>query len=116
MKHYDIIIVGGGLAGLSLACHLIRSPLRDRSILIVDRDAKNQNDRTWSFWANRPTLFDGIVHRSWGRLHLAGENFEQIIDLGDYRYQMIRGIDFYRFARQALSARANVEFLQARVD
>ncbi|HKZ87068.1 MAG TPA: lycopene cyclase family protein [Anaerolineae bacterium] len=116
MKHYDFIIVGGGAAGLSLACHLIDSPLRDRSILIVDQDAKDKNDRTWSFWTTRPTLFDSIVHRSWSRLHLAGENFEQIIDLGDYRYQMIRAIDFYRFARQALSAHPNVEFLQARVD
>ena len=116
MKRYDFIIVGGGLAGLSLACHLIRSPLRDRSILIVDKDAKDKNDRTWSFWTRRPTLFDSIVHRSWSRLHLAGENYETIIDLGDYRYQMIRGIDFYRFARQTLSAHPNVEFLQARVE
>ncbi|HET7089853.1 MAG TPA: lycopene cyclase family protein [Anaerolineae bacterium] len=116
MKHYDFVIVGGGLAGLSLACHLIDSPLRERSILIVDKDAKDKNDRTWSFWTRWPTLFDSIVHRSWNRLHLAGENFDQIIDLGDYRYQMIRGIDFYRFARQTLSAHPNVEFLQARVE
>lgn len=33
---YDFIIAGGGAAGLSLAYHLMRSPLRERSILIVD--------------------------------------------------------------------------------
>jgi 2-polyprenyl-6-methoxyphenol hydroxylase-like FAD-dependent oxidoreductase len=42
MKHYDFIMAGGGLAGLSLAYHLVRSPLRDRSILVVDRDAESQ--------------------------------------------------------------------------
>jgi lycopene beta-cyclase len=51
MPDYDFILSGGGLAGLSLAYHLINSPLRDRSILIVDKDAKQQNDRTWCFWA-----------------------------------------------------------------
>lgn len=115
-KHYDFIIAGGGAAGLSLACHLIRSPLHDRSILILDRDAKDRNDRTWSFWTNQPTLFDGIVYRSWGQLQVVGENFDKIIGLHDYRYQMIRGIDFYRSARQELSAQPNVTFLQGVVE
>jgi lycopene beta-cyclase len=115
-QRYDFIIVGGGAAGLSLAYHLIRSSLRERSILIVDKDAKNQNDRTWCFWTAQPTPFDAIVHRSWSQLQFAGENFETTIDLQPYRYKMIRGIDFYRFVRQALSAHPNVEFLQGSVD
>ena len=41
---------------------------------------------------------------------------EKTIDLSGYRYQMIRGIDFYRFVRERLSARGNVEFVQGRVD
>jgi lycopene beta-cyclase len=44
MKPYDVIIAGGGAAGLSLAYHLVRSPLRDCSILIVEKEAKDQND------------------------------------------------------------------------
>ena len=50
MQSFDFIIAGGGAAGLSLAYQLIHSPLRDRTILIVDKGAKNQNDRTWAFW------------------------------------------------------------------
>ena len=73
---HDIIIAGGGLAGLSLACHMVRSPLRDRSILIVDRDPKKQNDRTWGFWSNTPTLFDSVIWRSWDQLQVAGTTEE----------------------------------------
>jgi lycopene beta-cyclase len=116
MKSYDVILAGGGASGLSLACHLVRSPLHDRSILIVDQDAKDQNDRTWCFWTNRPTLFDEIVYRSWCRLQVQGEGFEKTLDLHTYRYNIIRGIDFYRFARQVLSAYPHVEFLQGRVE
>ncbi len=39
MKHYDIIIAGGGGAGLGLACALLESPLRGCSLMIIDRDA-----------------------------------------------------------------------------
>lgn len=113
---YDFIFAGGGLAGLSLAYRISQSDLRDSSMLIIDRDAKNRNDRTWCFWTNHPTGFDEIVYRSWDRLRLASENFEKEFSLDDYQYQMIRGIDFYRFVQTELSARGNVEFLQGCVD
>ena len=66
---------------LSLAYCLLQSPLRDRSILIVDRDAKNRNDRTWCYWTAQPTLFAPIVHRSWDRIQFVGEDFASTIDL-----------------------------------
>ena len=112
---YDYILAGGGIAGLSLAYHLTRSPLRNRSILIVDRDAKDRDDRTLGFWADRPTLFDDIVYRSWSRLQFVGEH-PRVVDLGPWRYKVVRGIDFYRFVKRELSAYPNVEFLQGTVD
>ena len=69
-ERYDFIIAGGGAAGLSLALHLARSSLRDRSIVIIDQNAEARSDRTWSFWTNRPTLFDEAVCRSWNRLRI----------------------------------------------
>lgn len=116
VQHYDFIIAGGGAAGLSLACHMLRSPLRDHTILVVDQDAKDQNDRTWSFWTDRPTLFDEIVSRSWDQLQFLGEDSVQLVDLHGYRYKMIRGIDLYRFAHQELSASGNVTFVRGVVE
>jgi lycopene beta-cyclase len=116
MTHYDFILSGGGLAGLSLAYHLINSPLRDRSILIIDKDAKQQNDRTWCFWEEQPTLFDEIAYRVWHRLRFVGDDFTRDFDLAPYRYQMIRGIDFYAFTREKLSACVNVTFVRGNID
>lgn len=115
MEHYDFIFAGGGLAGLSLALQIAHSPLSDASILIVDQDAKLQDDRTWGFWSNRAGLYDEIVSRSWDQIKFYGKNYERLIDLGDYRYQVIRGADLYRFAHQKLSALPNVRFLNGKV-
>jgi lycopene beta-cyclase len=116
MKSYDIIIVGGGASGLSLATHLSHSPLRDRSILIVEKDAKDHNDRTWCFWSNKPTFFDDIVYRSWSQLQVLGDHFEKTLDLHEYHYDMIRGIDFYHFAHQVASKCPSMEFLLGNVE
>ena len=65
--NYDFAILGGGAAGLSLALELVGSELQNKSILIVEKDAKNTNDRTWCFWSDRPTRFDGIARKAWPR-------------------------------------------------
>jgi lycopene beta-cyclase len=116
MTHYDFIIAGAGLAGLSLALHLVNSPLRDRSILIVDHDTKERNDRTWSYWADRPTLFDDLACRTWDRLHLAGLNGELRVNLRRCRYRTIRGSDFYDHARRELVQHPNVTWRRGKVD
>lgn len=116
MQSYDFIIAGGGAAGLSLVYHLLQSPLVNCRILVVEQDAKDQDDRTWCFWSARPTLFDDIVSCSWNQLQVLGEHDAVTLDLHAYRYKMIRSIDFYRFVRQAIAVSPHVDFLQGKVE
>jgi lycopene beta-cyclase len=115
-KRYDIVIIGGGASGLSLACHLVNSPLRDSSILIVEKSPQVRDDRTWAFWTKTPTLFDAITCRSWHKLLIASGCKEQTLRLGPYNYKAIRGVDFTRCAREELSRFPNVEFVHGRAD
>lgn len=114
-KRYDIIIIGGGASGLSLACHLVNSPLRESSILIIEKSPQARNDRTWAFWTKTPTLFDAITCRSWHSLLIASDCKQQTLRLGPYNYKVIRGADFNRRAREELSRFPNVEFVQGMV-
>lgn len=116
VKHYDYIMAGGGLAGLSLACRLARSTLRGRPILIIDHDDKNRHDRTFSFWSEKPDLFDFAVSKSWRQLRVAGRDGDRLLELGDYSYHTMRGGDFYRCARQILERFGTVEYLDAHID
>lgn len=115
MQHYDFIIAGGGCAGLSLAYQLIHSSLRDRSILIIDRDDKDQNDRTWAFWTDQPTPFQSVVHREWDQLRVVTGDGAHLLPTAPWRYVMIRGDDWYRHIRGLLAERPNVTWLKAPV-
>nr|WKN37468.1 lycopene cyclase family protein [Tunicatimonas sp. TK19036] len=112
---YDIIIAGGGCAGLSLVYHLLQSAWKDRSILIIDKVTKQANDRTWCFWETAPGPFEEIVHQHWQHLYFHGHQFSQLMDIAPYRYKMIRGIDFYRFVYQEIQQHNNVTYVKAQV-
>ena len=111
MTRYDYVFAGGGAAALSLACRLAASPLRDRSMLIVDRLPEPCADRTFCFWTAGPTLFDAAVSHAWDRLLVAGPEGLVERPTAPYRYAMIAGADFARLARARLaSAAPNVTF------
>lgn len=110
MKKYDYIIAGGGMAGLSLAYYLTGSKLRDKSILIVDKAIKNQNDRTWCFWERGAGPFEPILFRKWNTVDFYGTTLSGPLNIGDYQYKMLRGIDFYDHIRGHLAKFPNIEF------
>jgi lycopene beta-cyclase len=115
MKHYDYLMLGGGAAGLGLAFALVNSQLSDRKILIVDKDSKTSNDRTWSFWTPRPTPFDRMAFRVWDSLEFKSPGFQKCFQLEPYHYQTIRGIDYYRSIRAELAKFPNVHLMQGMV-
>lgn len=105
---YDILIAGGGCAGLSLALHLVNRYGTKLSIGIIEAEEKNKNDRTWCFWTDKPTLFDSIISNRWKSIEFAGSTGIHRSNAAPYCYNMIRGIDFYRFANDKLDKFSNV--------
>jgi len=59
MPTYDYIIIGAGAAGLMLADTMGKDAFfAEKSILLLDKDTKETNDRTWCFWEKGTGLFD----------------------------------------------------------
>jgi len=103
---YDYLLVGGGAAGLSLAYHLAQEPrLAGKRVLLIEPAAKDQNDRTWSFWTDAPGLFDEVAAHEWHKIAFRSPGFERTFALKKYSYRTLRGLDFYQFVHRALGVR-----------
>lgn len=114
MQQHDIIFAGTGMSGLTLALECARRPFfRDKKILLLDRDEKIKNDRTWCFWATAEEPIPPVVFQSWDRCLFYGPGYESVLNIAPYRYYMIRGIDFYRWALSELSRYPNITRLRA---
>lgn len=115
MTMYDMILAGGGVAGLSLAYHLVQGPFYDARILLVDRSFSKRSNHALSFWTAGTTPYEPVVAHTWRRLKVAGPEFEKEAPLGDLRYQTVGAVDFSRYVMDALEAAPGVTCLEGNV-
>lgn len=116
MKKYDYIIAGSGCAGLSLLYRILQEPiLQHKSILVIDKDSKKTNDRTWCYWEKETGTFEAVVSAKWNSLAFLTSDFKKNLDLGSYTYKMIQGIDFYNFVLDSVKKFTNVTFVQENI-
>lgn len=113
----DILICGGGLAGLSLLYRAMKSGVWQREkIIVVDQSEKRENDRTWSFWKNSKTDFDHLIYKEWANLLFICRDGEHVpLSSGNYTYNSIRSIDFYQHVINWLRQFPNISFVNATV-
>jgi lycopene beta-cyclase len=106
-----------GCAGLGLAVHMQRAGLlRDKSLLMVDKDPKRVNDRTWCFWETGEGPFESVVSHRWEQAWFHAAGYSGRKDLAPYAYKMIRGIDYYEYCLSLLRDVPNITILQVQVD
>lgn len=93
---------------------MIRSgKFADKKILLINKEPKTKNDRTWCFWEKQDGFFEDIVYKKWNRLSFLSDEFSDVMDISPYQYKMIRGIDFYKYCFDEISKHPNVEVLYA---
>lgn len=110
---YDYIIAGAGAAGLSLLCHLLSyQNLQHKRILLLDKEMKQVNDRTWCFWQVEDSPFEGCLQSQWTKLYFHAPSFSGLLDISPYRYKMLNSLSFYRYCFQLLERFPNVTFIE----
>jgi lycopene beta-cyclase len=82
-----------------------------KKILLIDREQKLQNDRTWCFWEAGSGFFEHIVTKQWSNLSFYSSAYISPLSIVPYSYKMIRGIDFYNCCLQAIQKHPNVMLL-----
>ncbi|MDY8137042.1 lycopene cyclase family protein [Aquimarina sp. 2201CG5-10] len=112
MQKYDYIITGMGASGLLLVYHMVLDPFFDeKKVLLIDKDKKKQNDRTWCFWetdVRTGTDWDKLVSKKWNTIFFGSSSFSKKIKIAPYHYRMIRSKDFYSFILEILKDKPNI--------
>lgn len=112
MKKVDYIILGGGLSGLMLAYKMSKEQFfRDKQIIIIEKDASKENDRTWSYWEKSPSEWNSIIRKTWKNSIVKGQNKKVILDMHPYQYHTIHSKDFYDFINLKLQQCDNIQLV-----
>ena len=113
----DVIIAGFGLSGMAVVYEMSKfEGFRDKRILVIDSSKKNVNDRTWSFWSKEHTEYEALATKTWGKgFFYTGAGEEIKLELDNYQYLTIKGIDFYDFILDKLKSFDNIGFLQSTI-
>ncbi|NBC57017.1 MAG: lycopene cyclase [Bacteroidetes bacterium] len=112
-KAFDYIIIGSGASGLQLALAMLRDThFDDKMIGIIEKRTKFTNDKTWCYWETGQGLYDNIIHKSWNKGVFKANGETIPLNLAEYRYKMIKSIDFYTYAKSKIKTASNIQWIE----
>ena len=117
MKTFDYIICGGGASGLLLSNALISDKyFNDKKVLVIEKDIKNINDKTFGFWNEEESLLDEIVFKEWEYAEFLDSNSHNSFSLSPYKYKMINSKKFYIHIGNKISKASNFTYLNSNIN
>ena len=128
---YELVIIGGGCSGLSLAAALCRLAVQPEDVprtLIVEPRSRYTSDRSWCFWAEanqdnqaRPEshvsqaidIAGGLITRSWRAWEFSAESVSHRHTSGSgWNYHYVPSIRFYEKVEEQLAENPNITLLK----
>ena len=105
----ELLILGGGCAGLSLAMQLARFDERIPKTLILEQRSRYKNDRTWCFWGDEKTPFAALASHRWRAVSVANSDKTVRVECASSSYRMLASDHFYSAAVEALSKTSKIQ-------
>jgi len=113
---YDYIICGAGASGLLLSYSIINDDFfNDKKILIIEKDKKIQNDKTFGFWESKESLLDELVFKEWEYAEFKDSKFHNSFLLKPFKYKMIKSSKFYSHIGEKISKASNFTYLNSNI-
>tara|TARA_B100001063_G_scaffold31526_1_gene24596 strand:- start:12812 stop:13948 length:1137 start_codon:yes stop_codon:yes gene_type:complete len=117
LERFDYIICGGGASGLLLSNALLSDKhFNDKKILLIEKDSKTDNDKTFGFWNDKQSVLDNIVFKEWEYAEFRDSNSHNSFLLSPYKYKMIKSNEFYLYIGDKISKASNFTYLNSTVN
>jgi lycopene beta-cyclase len=110
MLDADLIILGGGCAGLSLAARLAGQRKRLR-VLVIEPRSRYEEDRTWCGWRIAPHFFSDCCVAEWRQWRIITAQGPLLLGSERYPYEMVRSSLFYEKALGIMAASSESSLL-----
>ena len=108
MADLDVLVLGGGCAGLGLALRLAEAGPHAPRTHVLERRERYRDDRTWCFWRTRPHRFDPLVSASWDAMTIGSRDRATRHDCGATPYQMLSAAAYYDHVLERLEGTPRV--------
>jgi lycopene beta-cyclase len=99
----DLLILGGGAAGLSLARRLAEQGTTAPRTLVLESRVDYADDRTWCFWMHPSAQLTHLVRRRWAKVSLASPTERVLVDCPEFPYALLPSGGFYQDGRECLA-------------
>jgi lycopene beta-cyclase len=105
---FDLVVIGGGCAGLSLATALAAHGSRCPRTLVIEPRTEYTNDRTWCYWNELSASLPYPIQHHWQTMRVAHAGQSVSLDCGSTPYQMLAAQDFYAAARASIDCQPKI--------
>ncbi|WP_030952308.1 lycopene cyclase family protein, partial [Streptomyces sp. NRRL S-481] len=113
----DVVVVGGGAAGLSLAYRLVETGAATVTVVEQPDGPGRPAERTWCYWDEDVGDLAEAVEASWPLLRVHGPHGDALtVDPAPSRYRMVRSTAFERLVHARLARSPGGSLLRATVD
>jgi lycopene beta-cyclase len=109
---FDLVILGGGCAGLSLAMALAALGRRCPRTLVIEPRIEYTNDRTWCYWHDPRAPVTYPIQQRWQTMRVVHAGQSLSLDCGSTPYQMLAAQDFYAAAQVSIDRQSNITLRQ----
>ena len=110
-QHFDLVIIGGGCAGLSLAYQLSQFGENCPKTLIIEEREVYTNDRTWCFWDVKEPIHRDLAPFKWNTFSIKNNHMNFEYSCNETPYLMLPSDIFYKNTLNAINSNKKIQLL-----
>lgn len=115
MVDSNIIVVGGGCAGMQLLNALLKLPAEQSGKILLIESNQPIIHKSWCFWSKMESEYDFLVDKNWSELKFGSPGSELSEIISPYRYNYINSEKFFKYHEELISNSLRVRVIHDEV-